>query len=36
MLQALEIRDSLPKTPVSKISKKDLYDEEERKTAVKA
>jgi long-chain acyl-CoA synthetase len=35
MVQALEIRDSLPKTPVSKISKKDLYDEEEGKTAVK-
>jgi long-chain acyl-CoA synthetase len=33
MVQALEIRDSLPKTPVGKISKKDLYDQEERKTA---
>jgi long-chain acyl-CoA synthetase len=33
MVQALEIRDALPKTPVGKISKKDLYDEEERKTA---
>jgi long-chain acyl-CoA synthetase len=30
MVQALEIRASLPKTPVGKISKKDLYDEEER------
>jgi long-chain acyl-CoA synthetase len=30
MVQALEIRESLPKTPVGKISKKDLYDEEER------
>ena len=36
MVQALEIRDSLPKTPVGKISKKDLYDEEERKTAAQA
>jgi long-chain acyl-CoA synthetase len=33
MVQALEIRNALPKTPVGKISKKDLYDEEERKTA---
>jgi long-chain acyl-CoA synthetase len=32
MVQALEIRDALPKTPVGKISKKDLYDQEERKT----
>jgi long-chain acyl-CoA synthetase len=31
MVQALEIRDALPKTPVGKISKKDLYDQEERK-----
>jgi long-chain acyl-CoA synthetase len=30
MVQALEIKESLPKTPVGKISKKDLYDEEER------
>ena len=30
MVQALEIRDSLPRTPVGKISKKDLYDEEAR------
>jgi hypothetical protein len=36
MVQALEIRDSLPKTRVGKISKKDLYDEEERKTAAEA
>ena len=36
MVQALEFRDSLPKTPVGKISKKDLYDEEERKTAAQA
>ena len=34
MVQALEIRDALPKTPVGKISKRDMYDEEERnKTA---
>ena len=33
MVQALEIRDELPRTPVGKISKKDLYDQEERKTA---
>jgi long-chain acyl-CoA synthetase len=33
MVQALEIRGALPKTPVGKISKKDLYDEEERKVA---
>jgi long-chain acyl-CoA synthetase len=32
MVQALEIRDALPRTPVGKISKKDLYDQEERKT----
>jgi len=34
MVQAIEIRDQLPKTPVGKISKKDLYDEEERKAAL--
>jgi long-chain acyl-CoA synthetase len=33
MVQALEIREALPKTPVGKISKKDLYDEEARKQA---
>ena len=33
MVQALEIRDALPKTPVGKISKKDMYDEEERNKA---
>jgi len=33
MVQALEIRNALPKTPVGKISKKDLYDQEERKAA---
>ena len=32
MVQALEIRDDLPRTPVGKISKKDLYDQEERRT----
>jgi len=31
MIQALEIRDALPRTNVDKISKKELYDEEERK-----
>jgi long-chain acyl-CoA synthetase len=33
MAQALEIRDELPKTQVGKISKKELYDEEERKAS---
>ncbi len=31
MVQALEIRDELPKTAVGKLSKKELYDEEERR-----
>lgn len=31
MVQAMEIRDQLPRTPVGKLSKKELYDEEERK-----
>lgn len=31
MVQALEIRKELPKTPVGKLSKKDLLDEEARK-----
>jgi long-chain acyl-CoA synthetase len=31
MVQALEIREALPLTPAGKISKKELYDEEERK-----
>jgi len=35
MVQALEITDSLPLTPAGKISKKELYDEEEGKTALK-
>jgi long-chain acyl-CoA synthetase len=33
MVQALEIRDSLPKTPIGKLSKKDLIDEEARRRA---
>lgn len=33
MVQALEIRDSLPKTPVGKLSKKDLVDEEAARRA---
>jgi non-ribosomal peptide synthetase component E (peptide arylation enzyme) len=28
MVHALEVIDGLPKTPVGKISKKDLYDRE--------
>jgi len=36
MIQALEIRDALPKTPVGKLSKKDLIDEEARKRAASA
>jgi len=36
MVQALEIRASLPKTPVGKLSKKDLVDEEEHKRAAQA
>ncbi len=35
MVQAMELRDSLPKTPVGKLSKKELY-EEERQRAAKA
>ncbi|MGH8808666.1 MAG: AMP-binding protein, partial [Noviherbaspirillum sp.] len=31
MVQALEIRAQLPKTPVGKLSKKDLYDDEAKK-----
>lgn len=31
MVQMLEIRSHLPKTPVGKLSKKELYDEEERR-----
>jgi long-chain acyl-CoA synthetase len=33
MVQALEIRAELPKTPVGKLSKKELYEEEESKRA---
>ena len=36
MVQALDIRDELPKTPVGKLSKKELYEEEERKRAAAA
>jgi long-chain acyl-CoA synthetase len=35
MVQALDIRAELPRTPVGKLSKKELYDEEERKRAQK-
>jgi long-chain acyl-CoA synthetase len=31
MVQALELRTELPKTPVGKLSKKELYAEEEQK-----
>jgi long-chain acyl-CoA synthetase len=33
MVQAIEIRAELPKTPVGKLSKKELYDEEAKKRA---
>jgi len=33
MVQSMELRDSLPKTPVGKLSKKELYAEEEAKRA---
>jgi long-chain acyl-CoA synthetase len=33
MVQAIDIRDELPKTAVGKLSKKELYEEEERKLA---
>jgi long-chain acyl-CoA synthetase len=33
MVQAMEIRDSLPKTAVGKLSKKELHDEEKTRTA---
>ena len=36
MVQALEMRAELPKTAVGKISKKELYDEEERKAAAQS
>ena len=36
MVQALEIRDALPRTAVGKLSKKELVDEEERRRAKRA
>ncbi|HUP06923.1 MAG TPA: long-chain fatty acid--CoA ligase [Caldimonas sp.] len=33
MIQALDVRAELPKTPVGKLSKKELYEEEEQKRA---
>jgi long-chain acyl-CoA synthetase len=33
MVHALDIRAELPKTPVGKLSKKELYDEEKAKLA---
>jgi long-chain acyl-CoA synthetase len=36
MVQALDIRADLPKTPVGKLSKKELYEEEEKKRAAGA
>ena len=36
MVQALDIRAELPKTPVGKLSKKELYEEEEKKRAASA
>lgn len=36
MIQAIELRPELPKTAVGKISKKDLYDEEDRKAKAQA
>jgi long-chain acyl-CoA synthetase len=36
MVQALEMRSELPKTAVGKISKKELYDEEERRAKTQA
>ncbi len=35
MIQALDIRDDLPKTPVGKLSKKELYEEEKARAAAK-
>jgi long-chain acyl-CoA synthetase len=34
MVQAMEIRAELPKTPVGKLSKKELYEEERRRARV--
>jgi len=36
MIQALDIRAELPKTPVGKLSKKELYEEEDKKRATAA
>jgi len=36
MVQDLDIRAELPKTPVGKLSKKELYEEEEKKRAAQA
>jgi long-chain acyl-CoA synthetase len=33
MISALEVRPDLPKTPVGKLSKKELYDDEAKKSA---
>jgi long-chain acyl-CoA synthetase len=33
MVQAMEIRSELPKTPVGKLSKKELYQEERQRAA---
>jgi long-chain acyl-CoA synthetase len=33
-LQAMEIRDALPRTPVGKLSKKELVEEERQRSAV--
>jgi len=33
MVQALDIRAELPKTPVGKLSKKELYEEEKKRRA---
>jgi long-chain acyl-CoA synthetase len=33
MISELEVRDTLPRTPVGKLSKKDLVDEEARRRA---
>jgi long-chain acyl-CoA synthetase len=33
MVQALDIRAELPKTPIGKLSKKELYQEEAKKGA---
>ena len=35
MISGLEIREALPRTPVGKFSKKELYDEEEKKRAAR-